>query len=228
MPATPQPPSPLTLTQQEMRAIGRAISRDFGPRLFQARGEQAEPTRFSPQELREISRQISREYSHSSASRAAQLLLLPVAPGRLHVYWQVDKTAAVTLGSTAQNPPETDAPATLNLRLYPLGDADRQASPSQTMDFDLAGTQGHADLAVAIEQDRVHAVGYRAELGWIDRQARFQPLLVSNPAPTPPPPRLPEQHAATPAIEQSIMVADRASSAAVSSHSGQGKTTSHE
>lgn len=227
MPVTPQLPCPATLNQQELRAIGQAISRDFAPRFFQARGDQAQPSLFSTQELREIARQISLEYSRSSSSRAAQLLLLPVAPGRLHVFWQVDKTVVPKLSRVDQIASAAQADSGLHLRLYPVTDQQPDNGLVFT-DLPVASEHGHAELQVTFNTDQPGTTGYRAELGLIDQQERFSPLLASNAALPATPARDQTQHAGTPAIQQSIMAFELSTSSAANSHSGQGKHHPHE
>lgn len=211
MPAKPQS---LTITPQEMLAVSRLIKRDFAPQFFHAQAQGTQQTPFTSQELRDIANHISRQYSHSSASRAAQLLLLPIAPGRLHLFWQL-----------GPNPPQFQPEAPVSLRLFAETD-DHQTTDQQPLEIPLQGKQGHGELQLPTGEGRP-GTAYQAVIGWRDEQQRFQPLLQSNSAEPAATPRAVSGHVATAAVEQSL-TALASGISSVTSHSGSGKTTVHE
>lgn len=91
------------------------------------------------------------------------LVLLPVAPTSVHVYWQL-----------AASEPQAEAGARqLRLRFY-----DRSATPpsSGTEPADFAPTAGSGKCYVTLAPDRV----YEAEAGWVDGQGNFQRIARSN------------------------------------------------
>lgn len=210
MPATPPSPSALTITRHEMLAVSRLINRDFAPRFYLAHFEGAQQMPFTSQELRDIASHISRQYSHSSASRAAQLLLLPVAPGRLHLFWQLGPT-----------PPEMPPDSTLSLQLTAEND-NAPNSEGETLQLPLHQRQGHGELQLpAVIGDTRTA--YQAAIGWLDDQHTFQPLLQSNSAEPATLPRPVTDHVATPAVEQTLSVLATGISSS-RHHSGSEKT----
>ncbi|MCQ8103889.1 DUF4912 domain-containing protein [Methylomonas sp. SURF-2] len=213
---------PIVLSRQEMCIIGQHISRDFSPRLFASRVAPRANSRFTPRELLEISRQISREYSPNKASHRARLVLLPVSPRRLHVYWHIAK------GLSADSPNRPDQSGAMTLRIY--ADAKASSKPLERADaepawFDLgvSGADGQRDVwlpeALATSAD----ARYRAVLGEKAGQGEFKPWVYSNTASTPHAVR-PDRRAELPdAMLPFIMPALNNAASAGKTASGQGK-----
>lgn len=242
MPFSQIPPRRIALSQQDLQAISQAISRDFSPRFFARRQRPGKNTQFSSQELREISRLISRDFTPTLQSEHSQLVLLPVSPSRLHAYWQIAKQRLLAIASTQsaqQSALETTA-ANLTLRVYPepaTPENRREDSPSlptaisgedcarPCFEISLADWQGQIDVPLSAPppqgERRNQATRYHATLGLLDPAGHFVVLADSNPAQTPLTARRSADYATSPALMQSIMLAE--SSRSINSTSGQGK-----
>ncbi len=228
MPVTQRKPRSPTLSQLELRTISQAISRDFAPRFFRPRTQDPRQSQFSAQELREIGRQISRNFSHTLEVVPQQLVLLPVAPGHLHAYWQLEKPA-VTATSQVDADPVEHATSPLTLRVYAEAAVQQQTAmtapePPLSIDIAVAAEQGHIEIFLPPALDDQPQAGiYRAALGLKHQTQTFQPLLHSNSAEPASLPHYQDQPAASPALPQSIMSSSRPGSSAGKTSSGQGK-----
>lgn len=232
MPVTQRKPRSTTLSQLDLRTISQAISRDFAPRFFRARAEEQRQSQFSAQELREIGRQISRDFSHTLEIVPPKLVLLPVSPGHLHAYWQLDKPAlpASIAGNTQPAEAAATAAVQLTLRVYAeqasAVQAPKASEPEQATGTDIAvvAEQGHAEIFLPpASSEPSQAEIFRATLGLIQDGQAFQPLLRSNSAEPAALPRQHQQSAASPALLQSIMSSSHPGSSADKTRSGQGK-----
>ncbi|PPD19269.1 MAG: hypothetical protein CTY23_12170 [Methylomonas sp.] len=68
--------------------IACLIHRDFSPAFASVHAANAGMA-LTRQELQDVAEHIRREFTPSRSSRPAQLVLLPVSPTRLHVYWHI-------------------------------------------------------------------------------------------------------------------------------------------
>jgi len=85
-------PAEINLSPQELFDISLAISRQFSPRFF-ARPAAAKASLYSQQELLSISQEISRDFFPHLVATEAMVMVLPVDPQRLHVYWRLGEAA---------------------------------------------------------------------------------------------------------------------------------------
>jgi hypothetical protein len=170
------PTNRTTLTPTQLLDISLAISRDFSPRFSTT----AAATRFSAQQLLAISQEISRNYSPRQLPKKDTLVLLPVDPQHLHVYWQLAEAEA------GVKPDALPIPQKLALRLYPEPPATATPTlpqPVAFLEFDLNPAQ-HAQqltLPAAIPV----ASGYRATLGSLDQQHKFTAYISASPTAMP-------------------------------------------
>lgn len=228
MPVTQLKPRSTTLSQLELRTISQTISRDFAPRFFRPRSQEQRQTQFSAQELREIGRQISRDFSHTLEVVSQQLVLLPISPGHLHAYWQMDKQAVTVTPRVAVEPADHPTPP-LTLRIYAEAPAPQQmvvANPEApaSLDIAVAAEQNHIEIFLPPEIGNMPQSGvYRAALGLKHEAQAFQALLLSNSAEPASLPRQQDQSTVSPALLQSIMSSSRHDSSVGKTSSGQGK-----
>jgi hypothetical protein len=226
MPVTQQKPRSTTLNQLELRTISQAISRDFAPRFFRPHAKDQRQTQFSAQELREIGRQINREFSHTLEATPPQLVLLPVSPGHLHAYWQLDNQHLATTdpGDTHSAEHQTHP---LTLRVYaeaPQPTVTTDPEQLRSVDIAVAAEQNHIEIYLPpVFSDSQQPGVYHAALGLKQEMQAFQPLLHSNSAEPAALPRHQDKPTGSPALLQSIMLSSHPGSPSGKTSSGQGK-----
>lgn len=175
--------------------ISQAISRDFSPRFFGDRRGRGRQTRFSSQELREISRLIARDYAPGLNDGKQRLVLLALAPRRLHVYWQLAKRrltkADDVAGQIMESPPlmPPTPPSELMLRIYPpvveQASLEEPAANPPWLDIAVNDWQGHQDVLlpeILSEFGGDQPRPYQAVLGLAAPGRDFEPLVFSNDA----------------------------------------------
>lgn len=185
MPFSSPKPSRIDLSQQEMCMISQAISRDFSPRFFG--GRRGRQTRFSSQELREISRLIARDYAPGLNDDKQRLVLLALAPRRLHVYWQLAKRRLPKADNAAGQFLESTPPPELMLRIYPPA-AEPSSREERTanlpwLDIAVNDWQGHQDVLLPETLPKSgddKPKSYQAVLGLAAPGLDFKPLVFSN------------------------------------------------
>lgn len=228
MPFSPTKPSRIILSQQEMRMISQAISRDFSPRFFGGRRGRGRQTKFSSQELREISRLIARDYAPGLNDGKQRLVLLALAPRRLHVYWQLAKRRLPKADDAAGQNLESPPPSELMLRIYPPAAEssaleDRASSPSW-LDIAVNDWQGHQEVLLPEalpESGGEQPQPYQAVLGLATSGREFKPLVFSNQAAVPWRPERDSRHPL--GLEEFIIPLAVPSSSNRKTASGQGK-----
>ena len=235
MPVSPTLPRRISLSQQDMVAISQAISRDFSPRFVSRRRSRDRQSQFSPQELREISRQISRDFAPNPASDKSRLVLLPVTPRKLHVYWQIAKQRLLKAigGGDTQPALPSEAPQ-LTLRIYPPADVETAVSGAETTEVEsdwieipVTRWQGQIDVPlpdalVNRSNDSPSVRPYQAVLGQVGQDHSFQPLAYSNSIIPPTPVRPMHVGLLPPELLAFIMPLSTASSPTGKTASGQG------
>jgi hypothetical protein len=164
-----------SLTTPELLSISLTISREFSPRII----SRSNRLRFSAQELLAISQEIFREFSQRHLPNSNKLVLLPVDPHHLHVYWQLadPKTASAT---------DTE-PQPLALRLYP--------EPTDNAISETEFPQPVLDITISAQQHSLeirlpdHCPGncvYQAAIGRLDSSTqKFTAYAQSNSAALP-------------------------------------------
>lgn len=210
----------MDLSPQDLLAISQAISREFAPRYAALkRGDPA--IKFCAQELLTISQEITREFAPRPAANQTRLVLLPVAPRRLHAYWHVaDKPANVK-----KQPP--DSVSHLTLRIFPQPEQSVQTldNPQVPSWFDIVVDypQGQQDVILP-ESGMSDAGAYGAAIGETrEEDQRFTPFAYSNIALNPQPRQNEDRLAVSGAMMQFIMPAVKLSSSTGKNASGQGK-----
>lgn len=191
------PQARMQISAQELRDISLQISRDFAPRRFRAATARKVAASFSPRELLAISQQISREYApRNEANRgAAKLVALPVDPGHLHVYWQLDAPPATATEMTADQ--ATDPTQPLILRVFTEMPATVKPEPAQqsVAPAPLRSTPSWFDVPVNTDRNQQQialpsptaCIGglYQVAIGRLNEHQEFRALAISNHATAP-------------------------------------------
>lgn len=205
-----EPQARIELSPKEMLAISRAINREFAPRFAMPEIASARSMAFSPQELLAISQEISREFAPRSAENHAGLVLMPVDPLRLHVYWQLPEYRVYA------SPDKPVKNENLTLRIFKQSIepfTDQATTPMEPAWFDVAidSSQNNREVVLPVERFNECPV-YRAVIGTQTSDQDFEALLYSNTADIPTLPVPKNRETLPPAVSKFIMPAVNASS----------------
>jgi hypothetical protein len=130
----------IRLSPEEMFEISQEINRDFAPDFSTVIPNPAYPHNFSPKEMLEISEEISRDFASKASDNTQELVLLPVDPDHLYVYWN--------LGDNKQSRPYKNASDNqLTLRIY--------SAPEKTMDITETKSWFDLDIKSAQAQQKI-------------------------------------------------------------------------
>jgi hypothetical protein len=157
----PAKPSEIALSQQELRAISLAISRDFAPYLHNPIPRQVSPVRLTPSEIREISTTINAAFTPKADASVNHLVLLPVDPENLYAYWQLTGESFRFAQQAVQS---------LTLRI---------ASNQSTMPFDYAVDTNQGQQKITVAKPLSPTV-YSAALGQCQTDNVFSIFAHSN------------------------------------------------
>jgi hypothetical protein len=157
-----------TPSPQELLDVSQAINRQFAP-VFNSKMAPATATvKLAAKELLEISAEISREYKPVAATQTAKLVLLPVDPEHVHVYWQgFNHTAAIPENTVAVQP---------ILRLYV---APTPAHDTTVSWHDVAILDEQSQQTIALPKSAPNTV-YSAAIGETCPDGSFVALVQSN------------------------------------------------
>ncbi|WP_347986773.1 DUF4912 domain-containing protein [Methylomonas sp. AM2-LC] len=162
-----------------MQDISEAISREFSPYISSRNAYKIPSAAFSVQELLAISQEISKEYAPRALPQPASLVLLPVDPQRLHVYWRFGRNQV--LPNIKSEPP-----APLTLRIFKQNDVEPSSTQnSQTgcerpESFDVLLDAGKTHQEIRLPASLSFPARLNAELGKSDAEQAFTVLLKSN------------------------------------------------
>ena len=113
-------------------------------------------------EMLEISQEISQEYAPDRTAGAQELVLLPVDPYHMYVYWNLEE--------------EKGKPSDLTLRVYWRPDEERSTETSKLwFDVALQGYRNQCQIQLPIDQ-----TAYSAELGWRNPEHELSVIVDSN------------------------------------------------
>lgn len=235
-------PNRAGLSALELRDISRTISRKFAPQYIRRQPAPARNALFSVQELLAVSEEISREYAPRAADDRAKLVLLPIDPQHVHVYWQLPHLPELSGGpERAERAERADAPGTPELSELPNDPEllESLASPpaiaaEPALTLRLFKQMDHLPLPAAVPDAQhwfdiaVKQAGLRKQVVklpveqapacayWVELGKKvggmFIPLVSSNRAALPAPAVHGESGLQANLIQQSIMPVDFASS----------------
>lgn len=145
-------PTKSAISPVEMQVISEEIKRGFSPKYFISSFLNTKSIAFTAQELLSISQEIAREYAISKSFGTNDLVLIPINPQQLHVYWQIpNKTLLKTnLNETTEN---------LTLRLFKHNDYknhyinENQTYRTDYYDFAININQNNFNLNLSLLND---------------------------------------------------------------------------
>lgn len=214
-----EPRTRIDLSSREMLAISRAISREFAPRFAKSEVVSKKAPAFSTQELLSISQEISREFAPRPPDGRANLVLLPVDPFKLHVYWQLPEFRIKAIPKAAA------ADLQLTLRLFkqtPTPPRALETAPAEPAWFDVTIDAGRSSQQVALPTESAASASvsvYCAALGTVGQDRSFEALVYSNNADIPALPTPRREESIPSAVSGVIMPAMNGSSPVASAPS---------
>ncbi|MGD0961133.1 MAG: DUF4912 domain-containing protein [Methylomonas sp.] len=170
---------PIKLSMQELLDISQDISRLFSPYISIRGTSKTLYAAFSAPELLAISQEISRDYAPLAAQLPPTLVLMPVEPDRLHVYWRLEKNPMPDKSETGELKP-------LILKIYNHAQVLRQPESNAPLNVDAEPCLEVLLDAAKSQQDvpwpaEMHNSGQlSAVIGYQDSEQEFKVLQRSN------------------------------------------------
>ena len=161
----------IKLSTEEILEISQEINREFAPVFSTKIANPTHQQTFSPKEMLEISEEISLDFAPRASNNSQELVLLPVDPDHLHVYWNLDDDK---LNSTQKN----DAGNQLTLRIYSEPNKNTDTLKTKSY-FDVAIDSAQAQQQVSIPM-RAHETTYCATIGKRHQDNSIAPFAHSN------------------------------------------------
>jgi len=161
---------PIQYTHSELLTISQQISQQFSPEILTKRCVTTRHQEMSSQQLREVSQQISTYYTVKLDLNTTRLLLLPVTPNSLYIYWnladnQANLARQQRLGR--QWMLKIFAQSTMN-----VGKIVEQS----IIEIPINQTQSRQQITLPTTQKNSL---YSASLGILDAEHLFSPLLTT-------------------------------------------------
>lgn len=158
-------------TPKELFDIGEEISRDFTPRFSSQTPKLVDNIKFTPKELLAIGEEIGRDYAPQKSYKTPELMLLPVDPGHLYAYWNLnEKHQAAT--------PINDSKHKLTLRIYAQSEKKKAFAETPTW-FDVAIDSPVARQQISLPYRAADTV-YSAAIGQCGADDGFIIFAQSN------------------------------------------------
>lgn len=164
----------IRLSSEEILEISQEINREFTPVFSTKIVSQAEHQAFSPKEMLEISEEISRDFAPIASNNTQELILLPVDPDHLYVYWNLIKDKLIDAQKMTSG-------QQLTLRIY--AEPDKNTDTNKPY-FDVAINSTQAQKNVALPM-HTHETTYYASIGKRHKNNSLTPFAYSNSAHVP-------------------------------------------
>lgn len=148
--------SKINLSAKQMLEISQEISRNFTPCFSNQMPPLVQKIRLTSRELLDIGEEIRRDFAPQASHHTPELMLLPVDPGHLHVYWNLRE-------SKEMSAPNKDCKEQLTLRIYSRPDEQSAASIAASW-FDVAVDSPKASQQVSLPSP-VDETAYSAAIG---------------------------------------------------------------
>lgn len=161
----------IKFTPQELFDIGEEISRNFSPCFSGPTVELAGKIKFTPKELLHIGEEIGRDYAPQKSYKTPELMLLPVDPGHLHAYWNLNEKQKTAT-------PIDDGRHKLTLRIYAHSGKDQALAETATW-FDVAIENPAARQHISLPNPADNTV-YSAAIGQSGTDGGFTVFAQSN------------------------------------------------
>jgi len=161
----------IRLSQEEILEISQEINREFAPGFSTQIPSPAYQHKLSPKEMLEISEEISLDFAPRASNNTQELVLLPVDPNHLYVYWNLGDDK---LNSTQKNDSENQ----LTLRIYSEPNKNTDTLKTKSY-FDVAIDGAKAQQKVFLPM-RAHETTYCATIGKRSQDNSLAPFAYSN------------------------------------------------
>jgi hypothetical protein len=162
--------SRIKLSPRELWEISQEISRNYSPAASATSEVFTAKIRLSPTEMLEISKEISRKYTLKISTGKPELVLLPVDPEHLYVYWNPGR--AKTPSISIDNSPE------MVLRIYLQPDKNTSTTtPKSWFDVVIDNSRTQKKVLLPIQ---ANASAYSAAIGKRYPNGHLVPLATSN------------------------------------------------
>jgi hypothetical protein len=163
--------SQIKLSQEEMLEISQEINREFAPGISIKKQEPASQQKLSPEELFDISEEISRDFALKTSNNPKEVVILPVDPDHLYVYWN--------LGDDKLNSTKKIASGTrLTLSIYPEPKNIKGITPTKSLlDADINSAQAQQKFFLPL---RLQETAYKATIGKHYQDNSLASFISSN------------------------------------------------
>lgn len=161
----------IRLSSEEILEISQEINREFAPAFSTKIASPTHQQAFSPKEMLEISEEISRDFAPIASNNTQELVLLPVDPDHLYVYWNLDVDK---LNNTQKIEPDHQ----LTLRIYSEPNENTDITkPKSYFDVAIDGAQAQQNVVLPM---RTHETTYCATIGQRHQDNTLTPFAHSN------------------------------------------------
>lgn len=166
----------IKLSPEEMLEISQEIKREFAPSFSIKKQEPASQHKLSRKEMFAISEEISHDFSPKPSNNTQKLVILPVDPNHLHVYWNLGDNQ---MNSVQKN----DSGNQLTLRIYlEPGPNTDSAETKSYFDVAIESTQAQQKVFLPMRTDET---AFHASIGKCYSDNSLAPIACSNTAHVP-------------------------------------------
>jgi hypothetical protein len=146
----------IKLLPDELLEISQEISQEFAPGFNSNASGPEKPQQLSADEMFTISEEIRLRFAPNASNNKKEIVLLPVDPGHLHAYWNLDDDKPNTL----HNP---DANEQLTLKIYfETKEQEDKTKSKPWFEIAINGTQSQQKISLP---SPTQATTYRATIG---------------------------------------------------------------
>jgi hypothetical protein len=164
-----------SISATELFIISQEISRKFSPVVSVKSSDLTRRIALTPKELREISEEITRKYVPTLKSKTSNVVVLPIDPENLFVFWNLGQTETIS--------GLEDKPKDIVLRIYPkLEELPITSKVEAWVDVDLDRTKTRQKVPLPKGQQ---AYSYTAAIGLRDEDKQLTTLATSKAIHTP-------------------------------------------
>lgn len=159
-----------SISATELLTISQEISRKFSPVVSVKSSDLARRIALTPKELRDISEDITRKYVPTLKSKTANVVILPIDPENLYVFWN--------LGQAETTPVLEDKTNDIVLRVYPKPEEFHSTPMVETwVDVELDQTKTRQKVPFPKGQQ---TSSYTAAIGLRDEDNQLTTLATSK------------------------------------------------
>lgn len=159
------------LSSKALCAISQKISRDYSPSPDTPSSSQCNQLTSSTQDLLEVSRNISQYYSPKLASNSRKLVILPIDPQHIYVYWNLANNQQAALAESLSSDP-------LTLKIYLQPDSVLSINaPETVINMPVNAINARETIELPPTKEKV---SYSASIGTATQSPQFISLLNST------------------------------------------------